>query len=81
MRCYPAPVTDLKERGGNMCLSKAYVDRNGSRELLMEEVASIDFKDDKLQLKTLFGEEKEVHGSIKRIDFMTHNILLEDARP
>ena len=62
-----------------MCLSKAYIERNGNRELLMEEVASIDFKDDSLQLKTLFGEEKEVHGRIKRIDFMTHNIILEDV--
>ena len=60
-----------------MCLSKAYVVKNGDRELLMEEVASIDFKDDKLRLKTLFGEEKEISGSIKRIDFMSHNILLE----
>jgi len=61
-----------------MCLSKAYVEKNGGRELLMEEVASIDFKGDRLQLKTLFGEEKEISGSIKRIDFMTHNILLEE---
>ena len=64
-----------------MCLSKAYVEKNGSRELLMEEVASIDFKDDKLQLKTLFGEEKEVYGSIKRIDFMTHNVYLQEIKP
>jgi len=61
-----------------MCLSKAYVEKNGSRELLMEEIAAIDFKGDKLQFKTLFGEEKEISGSIKRIDFMTHNILLEE---
>jgi len=64
-----------------MCLSKAYVEKNGSRKLLMEEVASIDFKDDKLQLKTLFGEEKEVYGSIKRIDFMTHNVYLQEIEP
>ena len=61
-----------------MCLSKAYVEKKGGRELLMEEVSSIDIKGDRLQLKTLFGEEKEISGSIKRIDFMTHNILLEE---
>ncbi len=64
-----------------MCLSKAYVEKNGSRELLMEEVASIEFKDDKLQLKTLFGEEKEIPGSITRIDFMTHNVYLQETKP
>ena len=61
-----------------MCLSKAYVDRNGKRELVMEEVASVEFGDDKLLFKTLFGEQKEVKGSIKEIDFLTHSIFLED---
>ena len=63
-----------------MCLSKAYVVRNGSRELVMEEVASIDIQDDRLQLKSLFGEAKEVAASIKQIDFMSHNILLEEVK-
>ena len=60
-----------------MCLSKAYVDRNGDRGLLLEEVASLEVKDDRLLLKTLFGEEKEIKASIKEIDFLTHNIVLE----
>ena len=64
-----------------MCLSKAYVERHGGRELLMEEIASIAIEDDRLLLKTLFGEEKEVYGSIKRIDFMTHNIYLQEIKP
>ena len=63
-----------------MCLSKAYIERDGSRELLMEEVASIDIQDDKLLLKTLFGEEKEVAANIKQIDFMTNNILLREHK-
>ena len=64
-----------------MCLSKAYVERHGGRELLMEEIASIAIENDRLRLKTLFGEEKEVYGSIKRIDFMTHNIYLQEIKP
>lgn len=63
-----------------MCLSKAYIERDGSRELLMEEVASIDIQDDKLLLKTLFGEEKEVAANIKQIDFMARNILLQEHK-
>jgi len=60
-----------------MCLSKAYVDRNGDRGLLLEEITSLEVKDDRLLLKTLFGEEKEIKASIKEIDFLTHNIVLE----
>jgi len=63
-----------------MCLSKAYVDRNGKRELVMEEVASLEFGDNKLLLRTLFGEQREVKGSIKEIDFLTHSIVLENVR-
>ena len=59
-----------------MCLSKAYVDKNGKTELLMEEISSIEFGDDKLIFKTLFGEQKEIGASIKEIDFLTHSITL-----
>ncbi len=63
-----------------MCLSKAYVEINGKRELLMEEVTSLEIKDDKLLLKTLFGEQKEVGADIKQIDFLTPSIILENLR-
>ena len=63
-----------------MCLSKAYVDKNGKRELLMEEVASLEVVDGRLLLKTLFGERKEMVANIKQIDFLTHSILLESLR-
>jgi len=61
-----------------MCLSKAYVDRSGKRELLVEEVASVEVRNGKLLLRTLFGEQKEVEARIRQIDFMTHSILLEN---
>ena len=60
-----------------MCLSKVYVDRDGKKELLIEEIASVNIEDDKLLFKTLFGEEKEVKANIRQIDFMTHSIFLE----
>jgi len=63
-----------------MCLSKAYVDRNGERELLMEEVTSLQVKGEKLLLTTLFGEQKEVGADIREINFMTHSIFLENLR-
>jgi len=63
-----------------MCLSKVYFDRSGKKEILLEEVASVIVDDGKLQLKTLFGEQREVEARIKEIDLLAHNILLEDAR-
>jgi predicted RNA-binding protein len=61
-----------------MCLSKAYLDKNGDRQLLLEEVASVKLENDIVTLKTLFGEQKELKAGIREIDFMTHNILLEE---
>jgi len=61
-----------------MCLSKAYVDRNGERELVMEEIASVELTDDKLLFKTLFGEQKEIKANIREINFTTHSIILEN---
>ncbi len=63
-----------------MCLSKAYVRRNGERQLLMEEIASVDIDGDRLLFKTLFGERKEIGANIREIDFTTHSILLENLR-
>jgi predicted RNA-binding protein len=61
-----------------MCLSKAYVDRNGERELVMAEVASLKVEADKLRLTTLFGEHKKISATIREIDFLTHSIILEN---
>ena len=61
-----------------MCLSKAYIERNGQRELLMEEIASVSIKGDKLLLRTLFGEQKEIGANIREIDFLSRSIILEN---
>ena len=63
-----------------MCLSKAYIEKNGDKELLLEEVASVKIEDNNLLFKTLFGEQKEVKASIRQIDFMTHSIFLENLK-
>jgi predicted RNA-binding protein len=63
-----------------MCLSKAYVGRDGKMELLFEEVASLEIEKGKILLKTLFGEQKEVLANIKEIDFLDGKIFLEKAK-
>ena len=59
-----------------MCLSKAYIEEDGERKLLLEEVSSIEVEGKKLILRTLFGEQKEIRANIKEIDFLNHNVIL-----
>lgn len=61
-----------------MCLSKVYFNRNGRKEILLDEVASVIVDDGKLRLKTLFGEQKEIDARIREIDLVAHSILLEE---
>ena len=63
-----------------MCLSKAFINKNGEGELLMEEIASIKIEGKKLLLKTLFGEQREIEANIKEIDFLANIISLESLR-
>ena len=63
-----------------MCLSKAYVERGGKKELVLEEVASLKIKGGKVLLETLFGEEREMEATVKEVDFLTHSLVLSDSR-
>lgn len=61
-----------------MCLSKAYIENNGEKKLLAEEVASVEIKGNQILLKTLFGDTTEISASIKKIDFLTHDIVMSN---
>ena len=60
-----------------MCLAKAYLSKNGERELLMREIAYLGVGNEKLLLRTLFGEQKEVEAKLREIDFANSSITLE----
>ncbi len=62
-----------------MCLAKAYLSGKGERDLLMEEVTSVQVENGKLLVTTLFGEKKEITARIREIDFRASRILLEKA--
>jgi predicted RNA-binding protein len=63
-----------------MCLSKAYVGRDGEMELFFEEVASLRIEKGKVLLKTLFGEQMQMRANIKEIDFLDGKIILEKSQ-
>ena len=58
-----------------MCLAKAYLE-DSTGEPLLKDIASVEVKDGKLLIKTLFGEQKEIEANIQAIDFMKSTILL-----
>lgn len=60
-----------------MCLAKVYLRKNGKKTLLLEEVSSIDIDNRKLLVSTLFGEQKEIEGEIRKIDFQNASVVLE----
>jgi len=60
-----------------MCLSKAYVEKDGKKEFLMTDIASVKVDGDKLVLKNLFGEKKIFSANILEIDFTANSLRLD----
>jgi predicted RNA-binding protein len=65
-----------------MCLATVYVEDNGQREEVMQDVAWIQPERGGLQLITFLGESKRFQARIKSIDMVNGSIVLEtDADP
>ncbi len=60
-----------------MCEANAYVYKDGSEELYLENVDIMRPEEGKIFLKNLFGEQKVFEGEIKEISLLRHKILLE----
>jgi predicted RNA-binding protein len=60
-----------------MCEANAYVIKDGSEELYLENVDIMKPEDGKILLKNLFGEQKVFEGQIKEISLLRHKIILE----
>jgi len=59
-----------------MCESNVYIKKDGSEELLMENVAAITpTGDGNYQLRGLLGESMEIKGVIEDINLMSHKII------
>lgn len=62
-----------------MCLSKAYLTSEEGEELILDEVSSVENKNGALIFTNILGEEREVEGVIRSIDFMDNKIVLEKS--
>ncbi len=60
-----------------MCESNVYLLRQGSEELLMENVDSVKVNGETVTLRSLFGEETTVTAGIVELRLSAHRIVLE----
>lgn len=56
-----------------MCLAKAYL----GKEIVLEDIAKIRVEGNTLSLRTLFGEQKQIEGILKEIDFQGSKVVIE----
>jgi predicted RNA-binding protein len=60
-----------------MCEANAYVYKDGTEELYLENVDIMRPEEGRILLKNLFGEQKIFEGEIREISLLRHKILLE----
>ena len=60
-----------------MCLAKAYLGDIDGGNLILEDVALLRIEGERLLLWSLFGEQKEVEGLIKEVDFQNSKLVIE----
>lgn len=60
-----------------MCESSVFIEKEGSRELLMDDVVRVDIDGDEIKLTGILGERQATKGRIKEINLMTHTISIE----
>ncbi len=61
-----------------MCEANAYLIKDGKEILILEDVDIIRPEEDKIYLKSLFGEQKSIKGRIKEITLVNHKIIIEE---
>ena len=58
-----------------MCLAKAYLNNEGGQPI-MQEISHMKFDGERIEMKTLFGEERRITGRVQEIDFMASKVIL-----
>ncbi len=61
-----------------MCESSVIIEKEGRRELLMEDVVHVDVDGGDLKLMGILGEIQNAKGRIREIDLMKHTIVIEE---
>ena len=59
-----------------MCLAKLY-QNGGSEELILDNIAYMKLDGQRVELETLFGESKTLHGKVRQVDFVKSRVIFE----
>lgn len=60
-----------------MCESSVLIEKEGGRELLMEEVVHVEVDGEDIKLMGILGEIQHAKGRIREINLMKHTIVIE----
>jgi predicted RNA-binding protein len=72
-------IKKLSKRRYAMCESNAYLVKNGEEQLIMESVNLVRPRGPKTLLRSIFGEEITVEGTLREMDLTGHRIVLEEV--
>lgn len=61
-----------------MCDTSAYILKSGAEELLISSIELVSIEGKQIIIRNIFGEQKEVSGSIKEINLIENKIIIED---
>lgn len=61
-----------------MCLAKAYLNKSADTPIL-QDIARMRLYDDRVELETLFGEERVIPGRVAEIDFSNSKIVIVES--
>ncbi len=62
-----------------MCLASAYTGEVEDNEVIVQDIARLRIEGNIITLSTLFGERKELEGTVKEVDFQRARIIIEPA--
>lgn len=62
-----------------MCESDVYLSETGGERLLMQEAAELFVEGEEVVVRGLLGEEKRLRARVRRVDPMTHKVILEET--
>jgi predicted RNA-binding protein len=61
-----------------MCEANAYLLKGDNEELIMEAVDTIENENGVLKMRSIFGDQKMVRGTIRRMALVDHKIIIEE---
>ncbi len=62
-----------------MCEANAYLLKNGKEELLLEAVDTVEPDNGSLRLTSIFGEQRFIKGTIRRLSLVDHKVIIEPS--